>query len=109
MQPTGTARLDPSVAAEAAALFKALGDPVRLQLLALVRQSTDGEVCFCHLAEGFDMPQSSLSHHLKILVAAGILHRERRGTWSWYRIEPAALDRMNEVLRAGAGLHISGE
>lgn len=87
--------------AEAAALFKALADPVRVKLLALVRQAPGGEACFCDLADEFDMPQSSLSHHLKILVRAGLLSRERRGTWSWYRVEPEPLDVMSALLEPG--------
>ncbi|MEU0468423.1 metalloregulator ArsR/SmtB family transcription factor [Amycolatopsis sp. NPDC006131] len=91
-------------AAAAAALFKALGDPVRVQLLSLVRQAPAGEACFCDLADEFDMPQSSLSHHLKILVKAGILSRERRGTWSWYRIVHEPLELMDHLLRPGGPL-----
>jgi ArsR family transcriptional regulator, arsenate/arsenite/antimonite-responsive transcriptional repressor len=90
--------------AAAARLFKALADPVRVQLLALVRQSPSGEACFCDLADEFDMPQSTLSHHLKILVNAGVLTRERRGTWSWYRVEHSALDTMEQMLRPGGPL-----
>jgi DNA-binding transcriptional ArsR family regulator len=54
------------------ALSNALADPVRVELLALVRQSSTGEACFCDLADQFDMPQSSLSHHLTLLVRAGL-------------------------------------
>lgn len=86
---------------DAATLFKALADPVRVKLLALVRQAPDGEACFCDLADEFDMPQSSLSHHLKILVRAGVLSRERRGTWSWYRVRPEPLDLMSTLLQPG--------
>ncbi|MCE6995484.1 metalloregulator ArsR/SmtB family transcription factor [Saccharothrix sp. S26] len=92
---------DPAAAAQ---LFKALADPVRVQLLALVRRSPSGEACFCDLADEFDMPQSTLSHHLKILVNAGVLSRERRGTWSWYRVEHSALDTMEQMLRPGGPL-----
>ncbi|WP_282776443.1 MULTISPECIES: metalloregulator ArsR/SmtB family transcription factor [unclassified Nocardia] len=87
-----------------AKLFKALGDPIRVKLLTLVHHAPQGESCFCDLAEEFDMPQSSLSHHLKILVAAGILTRERRGTWSWYRVDHDALDTMEAILRTGGPL-----
>jgi ArsR family transcriptional regulator, arsenate/arsenite/antimonite-responsive transcriptional repressor len=87
--------------ADAATLFKALADPVRVKLLALVRQAPDGEACFCDLADEFDMPQSTLSHHLKILVRAGLLSRERRGTWSWYRVQPEPLDLMTALLQPG--------
>ncbi|MGQ0841515.1 ArsR/SmtB family transcription factor [Actinokineospora sp.] len=96
--------LDDHGAAAAARLFKALSDPVRVQLVALVRQSPQGEACFCDLADEFAMPQSSLSHHLKILVAAGILSRERRGTWSWYRVEHHPLAVMEKLLRPGGPL-----
>ncbi|HVK24060.1 MAG TPA: metalloregulator ArsR/SmtB family transcription factor [Actinokineospora sp.] len=101
---TGTTALDDLGASVAAKLFKALSDPVRVQLVALVRQAPDGEACFCDLAPRFAMPQSSLSHHLKILVAAGILSRERRGTWSWYRVEHDPLAAMETMLRAGGPL-----
>ena len=91
----------PDELADAAALFKALADPVRVKLLTLIRRAPDGEACFCDLADEFDMPQSSLSHHLKILVQAGLLSRERRGTWSWYRLEPKPLDIMSALLEPG--------
>src|SRR3954471_6264744 len=74
-----------------AKVFKALSDPVRVRLVTLVRWADDGEACFCGLAREFDMPQASLSHHLRVLVQAGVLSRERRGTWSWYRLCPDAL------------------
>jgi ArsR family transcriptional regulator len=86
---------------DAAALFKALSDPIRVKLVALVRQAPTGEACFCDLADEFDMPQSSLSHHLKILVRAGMLSRERRGTWSWYRVRQEPLDLMSALLQPG--------
>ncbi|MFC4857210.1 ArsR/SmtB family transcription factor [Actinophytocola glycyrrhizae] len=87
--------------AATARLFKALADPVRVKLLALVSQAPDGEACFCDLADEFDMPQSSLSHHLKILVRAGLLSRERRGTWSWYQVQSEPLEIMSGLLRPG--------
>ncbi|MFD9701537.1 ArsR/SmtB family transcription factor [Lentzea sp. NPDC059081] len=91
--------------AEAAArLFKALGDPVRVKLVNLIRRTKGEEACFCDLAGQFDMPQSSLSHHVKILVNAGLLTRERRGTWSWYRINAEALDAMADLLAPGGPL-----
>jgi DNA-binding transcriptional ArsR family regulator len=88
----------------AARLFKALGDPVRLRVLTLVSGASAGEVCFCDLAEAFDLAQSSLSHHLKILVDAGVLRRQRRGTWSWYAVEDAVLDAVRGLLRPGGPL-----
>nr|QEO75050.1 hypothetical protein [uncultured bacterium] len=93
--------------ATAASLFKALGDPIRVELVSLVRRTEGQEACFCDLADQFDMPQSSLSHHLKILVKAGVLQRERRGTWSWYRIDNAAIDTLAAVLAPGGPLRDS--
>jgi ArsR family transcriptional regulator len=91
-------------AERAAQLFKALSDPVRIRLLSLVRRSAGGEACFCDLASEFDMPQPTLSHHLRVLVKAGILARQRRGTWSWYRLLPEPLQAMEELLRPGGPL-----
>jgi len=88
----------------AAKLFKALSDPVRIRLVSLIRHSRGGEACFCDLAEDFDMPQPSLSHHLRVLVTAGFLTRERRGTWSWYRLVPEPLGTLETLLRAGGPL-----
>ncbi|MEU8413804.1 metalloregulator ArsR/SmtB family transcription factor [Amycolatopsis japonica] len=96
--------VDPGEADTAAKLFKALSDPVRIRLLSLVRYSPGGEACFCDLAEEFDMPQPSLSHHLRVLVSAGILERERRGTWSWYSVVPEPLETLSDLLRAGGPL-----
>jgi ArsR family transcriptional regulator len=91
--------------AEAAAkLFKALSDPVRIRLVSLIRHSPGGEACFCDLAEDFDMPQPSLSHHLRVLVTAGLLTRERRGTWSWYSLVPEPLEALGHLLREGGPL-----
>ncbi|WP_414941813.1 ArsR/SmtB family transcription factor [Amycolatopsis sp. cmx-11-51] len=96
--------VDPADAQAAAKLFKALSDPVRIRLLSMVRYSPGGEACFCDLAEEFDMPQPSLSHHLRVLVTAGILERERRGTWSWYRIVASPLETLESLLRSGGPL-----
>lgn len=99
--PSGDEPLRPDDLVDAATLFKALSDPVRVKLLTLVRQAPTGEACFCDLADEFEMPQSSLSHHLKILVNAGLLSRERRGTWSFYRVLPEPLDLMSTLLQPG--------
>ncbi|MDZ7578865.1 MAG: metalloregulator ArsR/SmtB family transcription factor [Candidatus Nanopelagicales bacterium] len=85
-----------------AALFRAIADPARLQLLALIGASEKGEVCACDLIEPVGLSQSTVSHHLKILVDAGLLHRESRGTWAWYSL---AQDRLCELAAClwGAG------
>ncbi|MBW0101502.1 helix-turn-helix transcriptional regulator [Pseudonocardia sp. KRD291] len=94
-----------AVAGDAAALFKALADPRRLQLVALAQQAPQAEVCFCDLIDVFPLPQSSLSHHLRVLVDAGVFERERRGTWSWYRLRDEAVAQLTDALRLDGLLH----
>jgi ArsR family transcriptional regulator, arsenate/arsenite/antimonite-responsive transcriptional repressor len=89
-----------SAAAGLAQVFKALGDPVRLRLLSLIGAHQGGEACVCDLTDAFDLTQPTISHHLKVLREAGIIISERRGTWVYYRLEPAALDRMGALLTA---------
>jgi len=75
-------------ASETAARFKALADPTRIQLLHLVAGAETGEACVCDLTDAVGLSQPTVSHHLAILVKAGLLTRERRGTWAWYRLDP---------------------
>jgi ArsR family transcriptional regulator, arsenate/arsenite/antimonite-responsive transcriptional repressor len=89
-----------SVAAGLAQVFKALGDPVRLRLVSLIGAHQGGEVCVCELTDAFDLTQPTISHHLKVLREAGIITSERRGTWVYYRLEPAVLDRVGALLTA---------
>lgn len=81
-----------------ARMFKALGDPVRLRLLSLVASSESGEACVCDLTAPFELSQPTISHHLKVLRDAGLLDCERRGTWVYYRVVPAALAQLAAVL-----------
>jgi DNA-binding transcriptional ArsR family regulator len=92
-----------------AKLFKALSDPVRIRLVSLIRHSPGGEACFCDLAEDFDMPQPSLSHHLRALVSAGLLARERRSTWSWYSLIPESLETLGGACFAKAARSLTGQ
>lgn len=85
-------------AADLAAKFKAMGDPTRLRLLSLIAASEGGEACVCDLNEPLDLSQSTVSHHLKILVDTGLLTRSRRGTWSYYALVPGALPALAETL-----------
>jgi ArsR family transcriptional regulator len=87
-----------NVAVSLAQVFKALGDPVRLRLVSLIGAHAGGEVCVCDLTDAFELSQPTISHHLKVLREAGIITSERRGTWVYYRLEPAALDRMAALL-----------
>lgn len=86
-------------AAELATTFKALGDPVRLQLLSLIASHADGEACSCDIAPAVDVSQPTISHHLKTLRAAGLIESERRGSWVYYRVVPAALELLAGTLR----------
>ena len=87
-----------SAAAGLAQVFKALGDPVRLRLLSLIGAHRGGEVCVCELTAAFDLAQPTISHHLKVLREAEIITSERRGTWVYYRLVPAALEQMAAML-----------
>ncbi|MFF2522805.1 ArsR/SmtB family transcription factor [Streptomyces liangshanensis] len=98
-----SAPLDEGTAAELALVFKALGDPVRLRLLAMIASREGGEVCVCDLTPAFDLSQPTISHHLKLLKQAGLIDSERRGTWVYYRLLPDTTDRLAAVLtRPGA-------
>ncbi len=74
-----------------AARFKALADPTRVQLLHLVAGAGRDEACVCDLTDAVSLSQPTVSHHLRILVEAGLLTRERRGTWAWYRVSDSGL------------------
>ncbi|MGW6504108.1 ArsR/SmtB family transcription factor [Nonomuraea angiospora] len=87
-------------AVELARMFKALSDPVRLRLLSLIASYEGGEACVCDLTGPFDVSQPTISHHLKVLREAGLVGSERRGTWVYYWVIPAALRRLSGLLQA---------
>lgn len=93
-----SASLDEDQAVELAKVFKALGDPVRLRLLSMIA-SCGGEVCVCEMTPAFELSQPTISHHLKLLRQAGLIDCERRGTWVYYWVLPAAMDRLGAFLR----------
>lgn len=78
--------------------FKALADPVRLQLLNMIATAEDGGVCACDLVETLDRSQPTISHHLKVLRDAGLVTSERRGTWIWYSVDPERVDALQRAL-----------
>ena len=96
--PVRDAILDEDQASELAAAFAALSDPVRLRMLSYIASSGD-EVCACDLTEVSGRAQPTVSHHMKILGDAGLVTREKRGLWVWYRVVPARLDALRAVLR----------
>jgi ArsR family transcriptional regulator len=87
-----------SDAEELAGLFKVIADPVRLRLLSLVAAAETGEACACDLVEPVGKSQPTVSHHLAMLVDAGLLTREKRGKWTWYRVVPPRLASLRDAL-----------
>jgi ArsR family transcriptional regulator, arsenate/arsenite/antimonite-responsive transcriptional repressor len=83
-----------------ARLLKALADPTRLRLVSMVAAHEGGEACVCELTEPLGLTQPTISHHLKILVEAGIFTRDKRGVWAYYALVPAAMDTLSAALRA---------
>lgn len=84
----------------ASTVFKALADPVRLQLLGLIAAHDGGQACVCDILPAVDVSQSTVSHHLKVLRTAGLLESERRGSWVHYRVVPTELDAVADILGA---------
>jgi ArsR family transcriptional regulator, arsenate/arsenite/antimonite-responsive transcriptional repressor len=96
--PLLAGRLTPDQAAQLAVIFRVLGEPARLQMLSLIAAQPSFEVCACELAETLGLSQPTISHHLKVMYEAGLLAKERRGTWIYYRIVPAQLVALRAVL-----------
>ncbi len=84
--------LDAANAERLAQVLKALADPTRLRLVSLVAAHEGAEACVCDLIEPVSLSQPTVSHHLRVLVEAGILSREQRGKWAYYRIVAGSLD-----------------
>ncbi|MCB7136170.1 ArsR/SmtB family transcription factor [Cellulosimicrobium marinum] len=97
----------PPASAEAArdlaATFKALADPTRVRLLSIVAAHDGAEACVCDLTEPVGLSQPTVSHHLRILVGAGLLSREQRGRWAYYALVPGALEQVARTLDDAVG------
>jgi ArsR family transcriptional regulator len=100
--PLTSEPLDAAAAARIAPLLKALADPVRLRLLSLVASHAGGEACVCDLNDAFDLSQPTISHHLKVLHEVGLLDREKRGVWVYYRVHPQVLRDLGALMGAVA-------
>ncbi|MFG1925293.1 ArsR/SmtB family transcription factor [Cryptosporangium sp. NPDC048952] len=94
---TGTPLSAPE-AEQLAALLKAIAEPTRLRLLSLVAAHEGGEACVCDLTDPVGLSQPTVSHHLKVLVDAGLLQREKRGVWAYYRLVPDRLSQISQAL-----------
>ena len=90
--------LDRATAEGMAQLLKAVADPARLQLIAMLRTRPFQEACVCDLTAPLGLSQPTVSHHLKVLTDAGLLARERRGTWAWYTLVPARFAELAALL-----------
>jgi len=89
--PLSREPLSAQAAEQIAPLLKALADPVRLRLMSLVASHAGGEACVCDLNDAFELSQPTISHHLKVLHEAGLLDRDKRGVWVYYRASAQAL------------------
>jgi ArsR family transcriptional regulator, arsenate/arsenite/antimonite-responsive transcriptional repressor len=87
-------------AEELAKSFSALADPVRLRLLNLLGAAPDGEICICNLVAPIGKSQPTISHHMKLLADAGLVHGERRGKWVWYSLDRDRLAALRTTLDA---------
>ena len=93
-------------AVELARVFKAMGDPVRLRLLSLIASHEGGEACVCDLTGAFELSQPTISHHLKVLHESGLLDRDKRGVWVYYRARTEALTNLAALIGTPAALAV---
>jgi ArsR family transcriptional regulator, arsenate/arsenite/antimonite-responsive transcriptional repressor len=96
--PLRSSAIDDESAVRLARAFAALSDPARLRLLNLIATAPAGEACACDLVEPIGKSQPTVSHHLKILHEAGLISREKRGIWMWFRPNTEAIDALRAVL-----------
>jgi ArsR family transcriptional regulator len=90
--------LSPEDAEQLAAPLKALADPTRLRLLSLIQARPGSEACVCHLTGPLELSQGTVSHHMRVLREAGLVEREQRGSWAYYRVVPEALAALRGLL-----------
>jgi len=96
--PLSRGPLSPEQAEQVAPLLKALGDPVRLRLMSLVASRPGGEACVCDLTGEFDLSQPTISHHLKVLYEEGLLDRDKRGVWVYYKVRSQAMTSLGALI-----------
>jgi ArsR family transcriptional regulator len=101
--PLSAQPLTAEQADQVAPLLKALGDPVRLRLMSLVASHQGGEACVCELNGAFDLSQPTISHHLKVLHDAGLIDRDKRGVWVYYRARTEALTALGALIGCPPG------
>jgi len=92
--------VDADAASHLAAVFRALADPTRVRLVSMIAAAEGGQACVRDLTGPVGLAQPTVSHHMKVLADAGLVRREQRGRWAYYRVDHAALDRASAVLAA---------
>ncbi len=97
--PLAAAPLSAAGAEQLAGVLKAIAVPARLRLLSMIYARDGGEACVCELTEPLGLTQPTVSHHLKVLVDAGLISRDKRGVWAYYRPVPAALAALGALFR----------
>jgi ArsR family transcriptional regulator len=100
--PVTGGALDTAAAERLAHVFKALSDPTRVRLLSLIAAADGGEACLCDLTGPVALSQPTVSHHMKQLVDAGLVTREQRGKWAYYRVVNDALRAIAQAIEPGA-------
>src|SRR5664279_1034113 len=90
--------LGADAATDLARTLKAIAEPARLRLLSLIAAHDGGEACVCDLTEPLGLSQPTVSHHLRVLVEAGLLTRDKRGVWAYFTLVPGALDSLADAL-----------
>lgn len=96
--PVLESALSESAAADLASAFRVLADPVRLRLFSMVANAEGGEICACDLVEPLGRSQPTISHHLSVLHDAGLVRRDKRGRWVWYRAVPSRVEVLRDAL-----------
>lgn len=91
-------RVPAQTAGVLAQAFKALGDPIRLQLMSMIASAPGGEICVCDLTPAFTLSSTTISHHLKVLREAGLVDAERRASWVYYRARPGLMRQLATLL-----------
>jgi ArsR family transcriptional regulator, arsenate/arsenite/antimonite-responsive transcriptional repressor len=99
--PVTGGTLDVAAAERLARTFKALGDPTRIRLLSLIATTPAGEACVCDLTDPVGLSQPTVSHHMKQLTDAGLVTREQRGRWAFYRVVDTTLASLSQALQPG--------
>jgi ArsR family transcriptional regulator len=94
----GLLKLSQARADQLAAALKVIADPARLRLLSLIQAQPEHEACVCHLTEPLGLTQPTVSHHLKVLLQAGLVEREQRGSWAYFRVNAEPLSLLGDLL-----------